>query len=122
MLNRDRNKNSKKKIIGLIRKKNSFSLAAHFFVHFFAVVLHNYNIELPGYTFYRGNVVCLYVFQFTVFFHCRSFSPWWPLAFLIFSPPLLHCHVFLLTKFVSFAFYLLLLLFLCYPHQCGRKD
>ena len=29
----------------------------------------------------------LYVFLFT-FFHCRSFSPWWPRPFLIFSPPL----------------------------------
>ena len=26
-----------------------------------------------------------YSFLFTLFFHCRSFSPWWPLAFLIFS-------------------------------------
>ena len=26
-----------------------------------------------------------YLFLFTLFFHCRSFSPWWPLAFLIFS-------------------------------------
>ena len=28
------------------------------------------------------------VFVFTFIFHCRSFSPSWPLAFLIFSPPL----------------------------------
>ena len=28
----------------------------------------------------------LYVFQIT-FFRCRLFSPWWPLAFLMFSPP-----------------------------------
>ena len=28
-----------------------------------------------------------HVFVFA-FFHCRSFSPWWPLAFLIFSPML----------------------------------
>ena len=25
-------------------------------------------------------------FSFSLFFHCRSFSPWWLLAFLIFSP------------------------------------
>ena len=28
------------------------------------------------------------VFMFPFIFHCRSFSPCWPLAFLIFSPPL----------------------------------
>ena len=44
------------------------------------------------------------------FFHCRSFSPWWPLAFLIFSPPLQNFHVVLPTKNVSFVFYLSLLL------------
>ena len=27
------------------------------------------------------------VFMFAFIFHCRSFSPCWPLAFLIFSPP-----------------------------------
>ena len=29
-----------------------------------------------------------YMLLFTFFFHCRSFSSWWSLAFLIFSPPL----------------------------------
>ena len=28
------------------------------------------------------------VFMFAFIFHCHSFSPCWPLAFLIFSPPL----------------------------------
>ena len=28
------------------------------------------------------------VFMFAFIFYCRSFSPCWPLAFLIFSPPL----------------------------------
>ena len=28
------------------------------------------------------------VFMFAFIFHCRSFSPCWPLAFVIFSPPL----------------------------------
>ena len=41
-----------------------------------------------------------------VFFHCRSFSPWWPLTFLIFSPPLQNFRVVLPTKNVSFLFYL----------------
>ena len=44
--------------------------------------------------FYGGIVVCAYQrFCFPcscslLFFHCRLFSPCWPLAFLIFSPPL----------------------------------
>ena len=48
-----------KTTIGLISKKRNFARAAHFFfVHFFAVVLHDYNVKLPE-----------------TFFHCRSFSP-----------------------------------------------
>ena len=39
-----------------------------------------------------------------LFFHYRSFSPCWPLAFLIFLPLLWNFHVFLPTKFVSFVF------------------
>ena len=43
--------------------------------------------------FYGGIVVCAYpilspVFVFTFIFHCHSFSPCWPLAFLIVSQPL----------------------------------
>ena len=34
----------------------------------------------------------------SLLFHCRSFSAWWPLAFLIFSPPLQNFHVVLPTK------------------------
>ena len=33
--------------IGLISKQNNFARAAHFFVHFLAVVLHDYNADLP---------------------------------------------------------------------------
>ena len=57
-----------------------------------------------------------YVFLFFVvvvcffFFHCRSFSPWWPLAFLIFSSPLQNFHVVFPTKNVSFGFFLFLAL------------
>ena len=43
----------------------------------------------------------LYVFLFAFFLHFRSFLSWWPLEFLIFSPPLLNFLVFLPTKFVS---------------------
>ena len=41
----------------LISKKNNFARAAHFFVHFLAVVLHDGNFFLlPIHTFYGGNV------------------------------------------------------------------
>ena len=33
--------------ICLISKKSNFASAAHFFVHFFAVDLHDYNVKLP---------------------------------------------------------------------------
>ena len=57
------------------------------------LLLHNYNVELSSYTFYRGNVAfshkkILLVVLVGFLFHCRSFSPYWPLTFLIFSPPL----------------------------------
>ena len=40
----------------------------------------------PRYTtFYGRNVVCVPV---RIFFTARSFSPWWPLEFFIFAPPL----------------------------------
>ena len=39
-------------------KKNKTTLHVQhtFFVHFFAVVLHDYNVKLPSYTFCGGNV------------------------------------------------------------------
>ena len=58
---------------------------------------------LSSYTFYGGNVVSVLVRS--LFFHCGSFSPWWPLAFLIFSPPLQNSHDFLLTKKCPPLFY-----------------
>ena len=69
-----------------------------------AVVLHDYNAALfcttktsnvlvTHYFLWRNCRMCLPnilfpVFMFAFIFHCRSFSPCWPLAFLIFSPPL----------------------------------
>ena len=41
-------------------------------------------VSITDAMFYGGNVVCVTVH----FFHCRLFSPWWPLVFLIFSLPL----------------------------------
>ena len=51
--------------IGLIsKKKTNFISAALFFVHFFAVVLHDYHVKLPVTRFMEE---MLYVFRFTFF-------------------------------------------------------
>ena len=57
-----------------------------------------------------------YLFLLTLFSHCRSLSPWWPLVFLIFSLPLQIFHVVLPTKNISFVclfFFFHLSLWLC---------
>ena len=76
-----------------------------FFVHFFAVVLHDYNEKLPEtswlHVLWRECRTCSCSVFF--FFHCRSFLPWWPLAFPIFSPPLQNCHVALLSLFLCLS-------------------
>ena len=59
-------------------------------------------MEELSYVLTKNFVVCVAV-RFFFFFHCRSFSPCWPLASLIFSPLLWNFHVFLPTKFVSFV-------------------
>ena len=83
--------------------KNNFArLLSTLFLHFFAVVLLDYNVKLLSYTFYGGNVVCVPV----RFFLKTSFTPFWPLAFLNFSPPVQKFQFFLPTKFVSFVSYL----------------
>ena len=84
--------------VGLISKKATLHVQHTFFVHFFAVVLYGHNVKLPE-TFYlhvlrRKCRTC----PCSLFFHCRLFSPSWPLAFLIFSPPLQNFHVVLPTK------------------------
>ena len=48
MLSVEGNVGEQWKTIGLISKKATCAArAAHFFVHFFAVVLHDYNVKLP---------------------------------------------------------------------------
>ena len=85
-------------------QKNNFARAEHFFfVHFFAVVLRDYNVKVPE-TFFME--VMSYVFSFTFFSLLFIFSlHWWPLGFLILSPPLPYFHVVLPTKNVSFVFF-----------------
>ena len=73
MLRGEGNEHGEKTTIGLISKNNNFARAAHFFVHFFAVVLHDYNVKLPETsccTFYEGNVVPVLV----QFFHSPIFT------------------------------------------------
>jgi len=60
MLNGVGNESGKNKSKGLIskKKKKTLHLQHTFFVHFLDVVLHHYNVKLPSYTSYVGNVVC----------------------------------------------------------------
>ena len=92
------NENGEKTKIGLISQKATLRVQHTFFVHFFAVVLHDYNVKLPEaswlHVFWRKCRTC----SCSLFFHCRSFSPSWPLAFLIFSPPLQNFMLFLPQK------------------------
>ena len=87
------------------KKKNNLARAAHFFCTVISLPLFctttTWNFQkLPSYTFYGGNVAC----GPSLFFRCRSFLPWWPLAFLIFSQPLRNVHVILQTKLVFLSF------------------
>ena len=105
MLGGKDNENGEKTTIGLISKKATFTRAVNFFVYFIAVDLHDYNVKLPGtswlHVLCRKRRTC----SCSPFFHCRSFSPWWPLAFLFFSPLLQNFMLFLQQK-VSPLFYL----------------
>ena len=63
MLSKRRRQPKQQRKKGLFSKTKNFARAAHFFLYFFACVLHDDNVELPetsipGYTFYVGNVVC----------------------------------------------------------------
>ena len=72
-----------------------------FFVHFFTVVLHDYNVKLP-------ETSQLHVFFVHFFFSLSLIFTlhWWPLAFLILSPPLQNFHVVLSTKKCLLCFFL----------------
>ena len=47
MLSGEGNENGEKTTIGLISKKATLHVKHTFFVHFFAVVLHDYDVKLP---------------------------------------------------------------------------
>ena len=110
MLNGDGNRKGKKKSIGLISKEQQRQLFAcsTFFVHCFAAVVATrifrvtcFKEKMSSWT----QKILLLVFLFAFFFSLPSFSTFWPLAFLILSPPVQNFYV-LPTKFVSLAFYL----------------
>ena len=63
--------NGEKTTIGLISKKATFHVQHTFFVHFFAVVLHDYNVKLPETFLSRKFRKC----SRSLFFSLRSFSP-----------------------------------------------
>ena len=47
MLSAEGNENGEKTKIGLISKKAALDVQNTFFVHFFAVILRDYNVKLP---------------------------------------------------------------------------
>ena len=101
-----------KTTIGLISKKATLHVQHTFFVHFFAVVLHDHNVKLPETFLWRKCRTCSrsLFFSLPLIFSLH----WWPLAFLILSPPLQNFHVVLPTKKCLLCF-LSLALNLCRP-------
>ena len=99
-----------KTTIGLISKKATLHVRHTFFVHFFAVVLHDYNVKLPETSYLHVFGRKCYTYSSSRFFSLPSIFTlhWWPLAFLILSPPLQNFHLFFQRKNVSFVFYLTL--------------
>ena len=113
MLSGEGNENGEKTTIGLISKKATLQVQHTFFVHFFAVVLPDYDVKLPEtsqlHNFWRKTS---YVFSFT-------FSM--PLILNLALVAASICHyrykifVFFQQKNVSFVFFLSLALDLFLP-------
>ena len=108
-----------KTTIGLISKKATLHVQ-HTFLYislplFCTTTTWNFQ-KLLSYTFYGGNVVRVPVhfFSLPLIFTLH----WWPLAFLILSPPLQNFHVVLPTKKCLLCF-LSLALDLCRPFSRG---
>ena len=114
MLGGASNENGEKTTIGLISKNSSkFARVAHSFCTFLWPCFARLQCETSrNFLFTRVLEEMWYVFLFTLFFHCRSVSPWWPPAFLIFSPPLPNFMLFFQQKCFPCFFYLALALFL----------
>ena len=88
MLSGDGNENKKRKTIGLISKKLHCTCSTLFQCTFLCLRFARLQRQ-PSRKFLVTHFMeeISYVFVFA-FFHCPSFSPWWTLAFLIFSPML----------------------------------
>ena len=73
-----------KTTIGLISKKATLHVQHTFFVYFFAVVLHDYNVKLPKTFLCRKCRTCSrsHFFSLPLIF----FLHWWPTALLILLP------------------------------------
>ena len=67
MLSGEGNKNGEKTTIGLISKQAICTCSTLFFVHFFAVVLHDYNAKLAETSWLRFMEEISYVFLFIFF-------------------------------------------------------
>ena len=108
--------NGKKTITGLISKKSNFVGAAHFFCTFLCRCFSRLQRETSrNFLVTRFMEEMSYVFSFTFFSLPLIFTlHWWPLAFLILSPPLQNFHVVLPTKKCLLCF-LSLALDLCRP-------
>ena len=106
-----------KTTIGIISKETTFHVQHTFFVHFFAVVLHDYNAKLPE-TFFMEEMS--YVFSFTSHISLPLIFSlhWWPLAVPSLSPPLQNFHAVLISRsrslspFFSAAYFLFFSVFL----------
>ena len=92
-----------KTTIGLISKKATLHVQVTFFVHFFAVVLHDYNVKLPKTFLCRKCRTSSrsHFFSLPLIF----FLHWWPLALLILLPLLQIFMLFFQQKKFSFVFY-----------------
>ena len=72
------------------KNNNKFARAAHFFLHFFVVVLHDYSVKLSSYTFHGGNVSCSHK-KFCFLCSCSLFFSL-PLIFTILAAKIYHFH------------------------------
>ena len=105
-----------KTTIGLISKKATLHVQHTFFVHFLCRCFARLQHETPRnflVTLFTGEMS--YVFSFTFFSVPLIFTLyWWPLAFLILSPPLQNFHFVLPTK-KSLLYFSSIALDLCRP-------
>ena len=115
MLSGEDNENGEKTTIGLISKKAITCSTLFLYISlplFCTTTTWNFQ-KLLSYTFYGGTVVRFLV-QFFFSLPLIFTLHWWPLAFLILSPPLQNFHVVLPTKKCLLCF-LSLALDLCRP-------